>query len=172
MTDWPALLRDHGPLVWRTAYRLLGREDDAADCYQQTFLAVVELERHEPIRYWPATLKRIAAARALDRLRERYRQAAQSGELPADQADARIVDAVDLAQAGELAERLRVALTEIDARQAEAFCLIALENHSYDEAAAALTVTANHAGVLLNRAKAALRERLITFAPVSVGGRT
>ena len=172
MTDWPALLRDHGPLVWRTAYRLLGREADAADCFQQTFLAAVELERHEPIRHWPATLKRIAAARALDRLRERYRQAARSGELPADQPDVRMVDTVDLAQAGELAEQLRIALTEIDPRQAEAFCLIALENHSYDEAAAALTVTANHAGVLLNRAKIALRERLHAFAPATLGGRT
>lgn len=172
MTDWPALLRDHGPLVWRTAYRLLGREADAADCFQQTFLAAVELERHETVRHWPATLKRIAAARALDRLRERYRQATRSGDLPAEQADERLADPVDLAQAGELAERLRVALAEIDPRQAEAFCLIALENHSYDEAAAALSVTANHAGVLLNRAKSALRERLIAFAPASLGGHT
>jgi RNA polymerase sigma factor (sigma-70 family) len=171
MTDWPALLRDHGPLVWRTAYRLLGREADAADCYQQTFLAAVELERHEPIRHWPATLKRIAAARALDRLRERYRQAARSGDMPADQADVRMADPVDLAQAGELAERLRIALTEIDPRQAEAFCLIALDGHSYDEAAAALSTNANHAGVLLTRAKTALCEKLIAFAPATSGGR-
>jgi RNA polymerase sigma factor (sigma-70 family) len=171
MTDWPALLRDHGPLVWRTAYRLLGREADAADCYQQTFLAAVELERHEPIRHWPATLKRIAAARALDRLRERYRQSTRSGDLPADQADVRMADPVDLAQAGELAVRLRIALTEIDPRQAEAFCLIALDGHSYDDAAVAMTVSANHAGVLLTRAKTALRERLHAFAPATSGGR-
>ena len=64
-----------------------------------------------------------------------------------------------------------IALTEIDPRQAEAFCLVALEGHSYDEAAHEMNVKTNHVGVLLNRAKAALRERLIAFSPTLTGGK-
>ena len=171
MTDWSALIRDHGPLVWRTVYRLLTHDADAADCFQQTFHAAVELERCKSVRYWPAALKRIATARALDRLRERYRTTKRFGELPTDQPDGRVPETIDLAAGGELSERIRIALTEIDPRQAEAFCLVALEGHSYDEAAHEMNVNTNHAGVLLNRAKAELRIRLIAFSPTLTGGK-
>ena len=30
MTDWSALIRDHGTLVWRTAYRLLSHDANVA----------------------------------------------------------------------------------------------------------------------------------------------
>ena len=171
MTDWSALIRDHGPLVWRTVYRLLTHDADAADCFQQTFLGAVELERRKPVQHWPAALKRIATARALDRLRERYRTTKRFGELPTDQPDRRVPETIDLATGDELTERLRIALTEIDPRLAEAFCLVALEGHTYDEAAHEMNVNTNHAGVLLNRAKAELRIRLIAFSPTLTGGK-
>jgi hypothetical protein len=38
MTDWSQVVQEHGPLVWRTAYRLLGNEADAADCFQRAFV--------------------------------------------------------------------------------------------------------------------------------------
>ena len=170
MTDWSAHIREYGPLVWRTAYRLLTHEADAADCFQQTFLAAVELEKRRTVRHWPAALQRIATARALDQLRERYRTAWRSNELPDDCPDGQSNATVERAAGNELSERLRIALTEIDARQAEAFCLIALDGHSYDEAALEMTVKVNHVGVLLNRAKSALREKLHAFAPT--GGST
>src|SRR4051812_18269093 len=84
MTNWPEVIRDCGPVVWRTAYRLLGNAADAADCFQQTFLAAVELEAAEPVRNWPAALKRIATVRALDQLRTRYRSRSRSEPLPDD----------------------------------------------------------------------------------------
>ena len=65
----------------------------------------------------------------------------------------------------ELAERLRGALADIDPVQAEAFCLICLEDLTNREAADVLGVTANHAGVLLHRARQALREKLTAFDP-------
>ena len=39
MTDWSQIVQEHGPLVWRTAYRLLNHEADAADCFQRTFVS-------------------------------------------------------------------------------------------------------------------------------------
>ena len=39
MSDWPSILAEHGPTVWRTIYRLLDHHADALDCYQETLLA-------------------------------------------------------------------------------------------------------------------------------------
>jgi RNA polymerase sigma-70 factor (ECF subfamily) len=164
MTDWSEVVRRHGPLVWRTAYRLLSHEADAADCFQRTFLAAVELATAQPVRSWPAALARLATARALEQLRKRYRE---SGRLagPVGEPPAGHPGPVELAEAGELAEALRVAMTEIDPAQAEVFCLVCLEGLPNGDAADQLGLTANHAGVLLHRARAALRDKLRAFDP-------
>jgi RNA polymerase sigma-70 factor, ECF subfamily len=164
MPDWPAIVEEFGPLVWRTAYRLLGNHADAADCFQRTFVSAVELSG--PVRNWPGLLRRLATARALEQLRQRKRTADRLvplGEAPP--ADGRARDPLGLARAGELADRLRSALVEIDPTQAEVFGLVCLDDLSYRDAADQLGITPNHAGVLLNRARAALRERLRAFDP-------
>jgi RNA polymerase sigma-70 factor (ECF subfamily) len=161
MTDWSAIVREFGPVVWRTAFRLLGNHADAADCFQRAFLSAVE--QPGTVGNWPGFLKRLATARALEQLRTRYRDAPRSRDL--DDPPAPAADPLDAAAAGELADALRAALAEIDPQQAEVFCLVCLDGLSYPDAAAGLGVTANHAGVLLHRARAALRERLRAFDP-------
>lgn len=166
MTDWDAVVREFGPVVWRTACRLLTHDADAADCFQRTFVSAVELDAAESVRNWPAALRRLATARALEQLRTRYRESRRAEPLPDDPpADPSSPDPIDLAAGGELAAALRVALSAIDPTQAEVFCLVCLEGMSNSDAAAALGVTPNHAGVLLHRARAALRERLRAFDP-------
>jgi RNA polymerase sigma-70 factor (ECF subfamily) len=166
MTDWSQIVAEHGPMVWKTARRLLDNDADAADCFQQTFLGAVELNRREPIRQWPALLRRLATARALEQLRSRIRRRSRHTSLPANEPiDKRVTDPSESAQASELADQLRSALAEIDLRQAQVFCLTQLEGLSYDEVASELALTVNHVGVLLNRARAALRERLKALAP-------
>ncbi len=166
MPDWPQVVRDFGPLVWQTACRLLSNEADAADCFQRTFVSAVELAAAEPVRDWPAALRRLATARALEQLRQRYRDAPRRGaypdELPPDPA---VPDPLDAAAGAELADALRAALAGIDPRQAEVFCLAAIEGLTYPEVAAHLGLTANHVGVLLNRARAVIRVRLRAFDP-------
>ncbi|MFO0935881.1 MAG: sigma-70 family RNA polymerase sigma factor [Gemmataceae bacterium] len=169
MTDWSAMIRNYGPLVWRTAYRLLTHEADAADCFQQTFLDAVQLERSKTVSHWPAALIRIATTRALDRLRERYRTSARWESLSENHADRRIDEVIGHAMAEEITDHLRFALTVIDPQQAAVFSLIVLEGCSYEVAASEMKMTTNHVGVLLNRAKAALREKLVAFAPLSKG---
>jgi len=163
-TDWAALLRAHGPLVWRTAYRLLNNEADAADCFQRTFLGAVKLAATAPVRHWPAVLVRLSTARALEALRSRHRDRGRMTPLTEDPPGG-ATDPLETAAAAELAEGLRAALATIDPRQAEAFCLVCLEGLTNQEAATQLGVTANHVGVLLHRARVALRERLQRFAP-------
>ena len=161
MTDWSQIVQQHGPIVWRTACRLLTNEADAHDCFQLTFIAALQLERNEVIRNWPALLKRLAAARALECLRQRRRESNRRVTLvESSLTDRKGVGPVQAAEASELAARLRQALAELDSRQAEVFCLACLDGLSYQEIADLLGLTLNHVGVLLNRARAALRERL------------
>jgi len=65
--DWQAIVRDHGPAVWQTAYRLLANHSDAADCFQESFLAAFEIASREPVRNVAGLLVRLATTRAIDR---------------------------------------------------------------------------------------------------------
>jgi RNA polymerase sigma-70 factor, ECF subfamily len=165
MTDWSSIVHEHGPLVWRTAFRLLNREADAADCFQQTFLSAVEFAERQPVRDWPALLRRLSTARAIEQLRLRYRSSARNALLTDAEVDPSALDPLAHAAGGELADRLRESLAAIDPRQAAAFCLTALDGLSNAEAGEAMGVSANHVGVLVYRARQALRGRLIGFDP-------
>jgi RNA polymerase sigma-70 factor (ECF subfamily) len=166
MMNWPEIMREHGPLVWRVVYRLLNHEADAADCFQRTFISALELSRKEAIQHWPALMRRLATTRALELLRQRCRNQKRFQPLDPDQAiRASTLEPGHLAAANELAEHLRMALADLDGRQAEVFCMACLEGCTYEEVAKELGVTINHVGVLLNRARAALRERLQPHAP-------
>lgn len=71
MTDCQSIVNRYGPAVWRTVYRLLDDYDVAADCRQETFLAALKFVQREQVRDFPSLLKRLATARAIDRLRQR-----------------------------------------------------------------------------------------------------
>ena len=166
MTDWSQIVEEHGTAVWRTAYRLLDHEADAADCFQRTFISALEVAGRETVLCWPALLNRLATARALEQLRSRIRQRGRQTTLGDEHEIAGSgPQPIEAAQAGELAQHLRDALTQIDERQAQVFCLASLEGLSYEQVGEALGMTANHVGVLLNRARTSLRERLAAFAP-------
>lgn len=152
-------------MVWRTAYRLLSNEADAADCFQRAFVSALELSRKEAIHNWPALLRRLATARALEQLRQRHRDGERLTCMPHGCADRRTPGPAQAAAATELAEDLRQALIGLDALQAEVFCLTCLEGFPYREVANYLGVTVNHVGVLLHRAKSFLRERLRAYDP-------
>ncbi len=74
MTDWDAVVGQHVEIVRRTVFRLVGNHADAWDCIQETFLEAVKIDRREPVRNWPALLRHLATARALDLLRVRCRR--------------------------------------------------------------------------------------------------
>ena len=161
MTDWSELAERHGPAVWKAAYRLVGCEADAADCFQEAFLAAVRVERAAPVRNWEALLRHLAVARGLDMLRRRRRERARRGDwADCEQAPAPTAGPPEEAQRAELASRLRVALAGLPARQAEVFCLRCMEELTYEEIASRLGLRVNAVGVLLNHARRRLREAL------------
>jgi RNA polymerase sigma-70 factor (ECF subfamily) len=159
--DWQEIVGRHSALVWRTAYRLLGRHEEAADCYQEAFLAAWEVSRCQPVRHWPALLVRLATRRALDHLRRRLRQASQRQTLPdwSTLASREPTPQEHLAGA-ELAEKLRGVLGHLPDRQAEVFCLRCLEDLSYRDIAKQLDLKVSAVSVLLHRARSRLRELL------------
>ena len=110
-----------------------------------------------------------SAAGEFDANRAKARLAAVLGDErahPVDSAaDHKGIGPLPAAEASELAEQLRLALAGLEDRHAQVFCLACLDGLSYQEIAEQLGVTVNHVGVLLNRAKATLRERLHAFAP-------
>jgi RNA polymerase sigma-70 factor (ECF subfamily) len=166
VVDWSQIVQQHGPLVWRTVYRLLRHDADTADCFQRTFLSALLLSRTQPIRNWPALLQRLGTARALESLRQRVRQAQRLRPLLADGAVSSSTPEPDRAAAvRELSDHLREALAHLDARQAQVFCLACLEDQSYAEIADQLGLTISHVGVLLNRARLGLRQHLRGHEP-------
>jgi len=71
VTDWDGMVHQHGPMVFGTAWRILGHTADTEDVVQEVFLEAYRLRAAEAVRCWPALLRRLATCRALDRLRHR-----------------------------------------------------------------------------------------------------
>src|SRR5262249_13194237 len=147
VVDWSQIVRQHGPLVWTTVYRLLRHDADAADCFQRTFLSALVLSRTQTVRNWPGLLRRLGASRAVEALRQRLRQAQRLRPLIAEVAAPPGTPGPDQAAAdSELSDRLREALAGLDARQAQVFCLVCLDGFSYAEVADQLGLTVSNVG--------------------------
>jgi RNA polymerase sigma-70 factor (ECF subfamily) len=167
MTNWDAIVANDGPMVWRTLWRLLANRADVEECFQETFLAALKFSHRETVESWPAVLCRLATARAMDRLRKRYRRGdhrQKHNDSPGGRrlAEETSTDAgpVEHAVARELSERLREALSQLPEKQAEVFCLHALWGWSHREVGERLDMTENAVGVTIHRARQRLRELL------------
>ena len=162
MNDWEGILRDHGPTVWRTLWRLLGHRADVEECFQEVFLNALQLHRRKPITHFSAILQTLATARAVDRLRRRYvRRSEPNGEVAwVEQARSLDPSPSQMLDAKELSQRLRVALTRFPEKQAEIFCLHALSGWSYQEIGEAMEMSSNAVGVTIHRTRQRLRELL------------
>jgi RNA polymerase sigma-70 factor, ECF subfamily len=159
MPDWREILSRDGPPAWRAAYRITGNRADADECLQEAFLGALEFARRSVVRHWGALVRRLATARAVDRVRERRRRPSghvadwDSLPAPGGPSSQELEDA-------ELGERLRDALSRISPMQAQVFCLHCLEGFRYEEVAQQLAVSVTVVGVHLHRARERLRELL------------
>jgi RNA polymerase sigma-70 factor (ECF subfamily) len=137
---------------------LLGNEADAADCFQETFMCVLEVSHRQPVRNFSALLTRVATSRAINRLRQRVRESRRnSNQIDRTTVSAANPGPLQQVQVRELAARLQEALAQLPCREAEAFCLRHLNDMSYRRIAKELGIKTNAAGVLLHRARTKLR---------------
>jgi RNA polymerase sigma-70 factor (ECF subfamily) len=160
MIDWDELMRREGSAVWRTVYRLVRNRADADECFQETFLAALELSNRQPVRNWPAVLHRIATSRAIDRVRKRLRRRRLEDAADVDLAEAVQPDPSQRAEASELTSALRWALAQLPTRQAEVFWLHELGDWSYQQIADQLGISVNAVGAILHRTRQKLQELL------------
>ena len=158
MNDWEAIVRGHGPTVWRTLFRLLGRREDVEDCFQETFLSAMDMARRQKIVCWSAMLQTVATRKGIDLLRRRYRMREKQTEIDAE--DSGMVDPLAAAEEAERCGLLGGALTRIDPGQAQAICLHALSGWSYQEIGQELGMSSSAVGVMIYRGKKRLRELL------------
>ena len=157
--NWETILSRDGPGAWRVAYRILGNRSDADDCLQEAMLGAVRLAQREPVANWAALLKRLSAARAVDRLRQRFRtNRREFGDVVLDDFQGPPADPSISLQDKELQSRLRSCLAQISDDQAQAFCLCCLDDWTYKEAAEHLGISVQAVGVLVHRARQKLKQ--------------
>ncbi|MGD0389908.1 MAG: sigma-70 family RNA polymerase sigma factor [Tepidisphaeraceae bacterium] len=164
MDECDSVVAQHGPAVWRTICRLLKKQEDAADCFQETFVQYVQLAARTKVDYPLALLKRIATRRAIDWIRRRA--AARRKQVPLDeQYPSRDGEAWSAMAAEEFGDVLLDALKDIPPDQATAFCMTQLEQMDPGEVGAAMGIDVGYVAVLLHRARATLQGRLAKHLP-------
>jgi RNA polymerase sigma-70 factor, ECF subfamily len=91
--DFERIFREHGPLIYRTAYAVTGNREDADDILQTIFLRLLRREFPPPLEKNPkAYLYRATVNLSLDTLKIRRRQPRQTDnpetiEMPAPSSD-------------------------------------------------------------------------------------
>ncbi len=147
-----ALYLEHGAVLFRLAYRIVGAREDAEDVVHDVFVGLPEaLRRYEERGSFGAWLKRVTARLALMRLRSRRRRrevALEGVEL--QQGAAPDAEHVALqAAVGALPDRLRIVLV-----------LKEIEGYAHTEIADMLGISEGASRVRLARALKRLRKTL------------
>lgn len=155
VAEWDRLVREHGTMVFRTAWRIVGNAADAEDITQEVFLEAHRL-RARQVRNWGGLLRRLSTCRALDRLRAKKNVLALDASFAAGNGS----DPAEAAIERELAERLRLAITQLPRREAEVFCMKFFETLTNEQIAAALQIAPGAVGVALHKARTKLEALL------------
>ena len=153
--DIQALVHQHHAAVYRYAFRLTGRQADAEDLAQQTFLQA-QRKLHQLREPKHATAWLFAILRSLlikSRRRNRPMAAADAQVEPDLMAAPEAPEEVD-------SERLQAALSQLPDEHRTIVLMFYMEELSYKESAEALDVPMGTVMSRLSRAKSRLRELL------------
>jgi RNA polymerase sigma-70 factor (ECF subfamily) len=154
--DFERIFRENHDLVYRTAYRITGRAEDAEDVLQTLFLRLLRREYvPDGDRNPKAYLHRGAVNLSLDLLRARKRitEADMEGTVNDDAAQQERIH-----EGSEIQQWLSGALAELNPRAAEIFVLRHVEGYDNAEIARMLGTSRGTIAVLLFRARARLKK--------------
>ena len=154
------LVERHSRSVYRLAYRLTGRPEDAEDVVQETFVrAYRQLRRFQSRSNFATWLYRIGFNCAIDYVRARpRRESAQSPEALERYAQPGAgPTADDLVYAGEVGRRLQAALAHLTSQERAAFLLRHYHGCSIEEIGLALDLNTNAAKHSIFRAVRKMR---------------
>jgi RNA polymerase sigma-70 factor (ECF subfamily) len=163
-----SLVERHGRSIYRMAYRIAGRHEDAEDVVQETFVrAYRQLDRFEARASFSTWLYRIGFNCAIDHVRARRQR-----EVPAPPDRLRelappSLDPTheDVVYGGEIAERIEQVLRNLTAQERAAFVLRHYHGCSIEEICEALEVAPNAAKHAVFRAVKKMRAALAPLAP-------
>ena len=158
--EFEQIYREHSPLVFRTAWGVLGSREDAEDVVQAVFLRLLRSQTPANFQQNPrAYLYKAAVNASLDVLKARRRRPVlvdnvERLEIPAP------VSTVVFDE--EVHRRLFAAIGQLSADAAETVLLRYMQNKSVTEIAARLGVSRTVVAVRLFRTRAQLRRLLRT----------
>ena len=160
------LFRQHGPMVYRRAFRLLGRREDAEEATQEVFIRVMRsassFEGRSGVTTW---LYQITTNYCLNLLRDRSRRRELFEQ------NVLIEDGSEQASVADLL-LLRRLLSEADPQQASAAVYVYLDGMSHEEAAELLGVSKRTVGNLIERFLAWAHKRSESIPPYGPHGST
>jgi RNA polymerase sigma-70 factor (ECF subfamily) len=165
------LVERHSRSVYRLAYRMTGRPEDAEDVVQETFVrAYRQLARFEARSNFATWLYRIGFNCAIDYMRARpHRESAETDER-LDQVARPVAPATDdIVYAGEIGRRVQEALGGLSPQERAAFLMRHYQGCSIDEICGALDLKTNAAKHSIFRAVRKMRAALRPFVDTKIG---
>jgi RNA polymerase sigma-70 factor (ECF subfamily) len=157
--EFEDLFQDHYVLVYRTAYGITGRVEDAEDVVQTIFLRLLQPERpREWLKNPKGYLYRAAVNLSLSNVKVRRRR--EQSHVSEELADA--VPTRASTRAEELHRKLYGAIAELNPKVASIVLLRYLHNYSDAEIAKVLGTSRSVIAVTLYRARTRLKKLLAT----------
>jgi len=162
--NFDLLYRSHYRRVVGLCRQLLGRSGgQAEDAAQEVFMrAYRALDRYDPAQPFSGWILRIASNHCIDIMRRRKKETRLFGDEDVETLEVESGDASALGAllSAEQADEMKAAVASLPEKYRIPLVLAYYEESSYDEIASTLGITRNHVGVLILRAKQALRQRL------------
>lgn len=158
--DFNRLVDEHGPALYRMAYRLIGDQHEAEDMVQETFRSVWKSRsRYEPERGDRAWLASILRRRVIDRWRKR-RPPSPLG----DDGSLEVGVAGEDPFAGEFTDEVQAALNRLPTDLRETLLLVVVGELTHQEVADLLEIPLGTVLSRVSRSRARLREFLTANA--------
>lgn len=147
---WQSIIDEHGVAIFRVAYRLLRSVHDAEDVSQEVLLEALKMPEIPDA----SLLKRIAAFRAIDRLRQR----AANLPLKDDISQFERLSVEKAVENQESADLLRDAISRLPRKQSRCFWLRYVEGLSNQEIAVVEGISESAVSTALHKARKRLRQ--------------
>jgi RNA polymerase sigma-70 factor (ECF subfamily) len=152
MPGWEAIVREYGPAVYRTAWRIVRDVQDAEDVTQEVLLEFYRGEAKQAGECG-GLLVRMAVLRAIDHLRGRRRLLSVNRLALADPGRGPEEEAIG----SELVRRLHEGIARLPAREGEVFCFRYFHDLSYEDIGETLHISRDAVAVALHKARTKLR---------------
>jgi RNA polymerase sigma-70 factor (ECF subfamily) len=154
------LVEDHGPALYRMAYRMIGDRHEAEDVVQEAYRSAWRSrDRYQPGRGDRAWLASILRRRVVDRWRRRRPPVVLSGSSNVDVS----VEAED-PLSNELSDEMQGALNRLPTELRETLLLVVVGELTHQEVANLLEIPLGTVLSRVSRARRRLREFLLATA--------